>query len=236
MTQPLWPDGPLLDGDPAVFPLGMDAVLLADFAHPRAGDRILDLGTGCGVLPLLLLWERRDATACAMDISADACRLAHRNLTRNGLAERCRVLEGDLRAHRTLLAPGDFDLTVSNPPYFAAERGRAAQGTMRSARQDESCTLMQLCEAAAWATRWGGRFCLVFRPERLAELFAALTAHRLTPKRLRPVHYSPDRPANLILVEARRGGSPGLIWEQDLFCTAQGQPTPEYLRIYHRSP
>ncbi len=235
MPAPLWPGGPLLEQAPEVFPLGTDSILLADFACPGARDRLLDLGTGCGILPIVLLWDRPGVTATAVELSPAACALARKNLTRNGLEQRVCLLEQDLRQFRQTLPAGGFDLTVSNPPYFPA--GSGFSGPLENARQDTLCTLPQLCAAAAWSTRWGGRFCLVFPPARLCELFAALTECGFAPKRIRPVHHAPGLPVNLLLVEARRGGKPGLVWEPDLYLhTAQGQESPEYQRIYRRTP
>ena len=114
--------------------------------------------------------------------------------------------------------------------------GYDAAAGLQNARGDGTCTLDDLCCAAAWATRWGGRFCLVFRPDRIAQLFVALDRAGFAPKRLRPVHHDAASAANLVLVEARRGGKPGLIWEKDLsLYTAQGQESPELRNIYHRA-
>ena len=235
MSDTLWPGGPVLSQSAEVFPLGTDAVLLADFARPGRRDRILDLGTGCGVLPVLLSWENPDVAVTAVDSSPAACALARKNFEQNGLARRVTLLEADLRDYRTRLSCGAFDRTVSNPPYFSGENGFVAEGSMGYARSDLGCTLLQVCQAAAWATRWGGSFCLVYRPERIGELFSTLEQTGFTPKRLRPVHHGPGMPANLILIEARRGGRPGLRWESDLYLhTADGLESPEARRIYHR--
>ena len=233
MSQPLWKDGPVLHQAPDVFPLGTDSILLADFARPCKAERILDLGTGGGTLPVLMGFGRPDLRFTAVENDPAACPLARKNLAENGIP--AEVLEADLRHYREILPAGAFDLTVSNPPYFE-QSGGLVSNHLGAARSDRGCTLAELCAAAAWATRWGGRFCLVFRPERIPALFAALEAAGFAVKRLRPVHHSPDKPANLLLIEARRGGNPGLRWEEDLFLrTADGLDSPEVLRIYHRT-
>ena len=125
---------------------------------------------------------------------------------------------------------------VSNPPYFAAGSGLSAPDPARAAARDErSCTLDALCAAAAYLCRWGGSFALVYRPERLAELFCALNAHGLEPKRLRLVQHRFDAAPNLVLVEARRGGKPGLRVEAPLLLTGpDGGDSEEIKLIYHR--
>lgn len=236
MAETLWDGGPVLHQAPGVFPMGTDSILLAHFARPGAKDRILDLGTGSGILPVLLLSMQHRASAAAIELEPAACQLAQKNFTCNGLDARTRLISGDLRQHRTLIPAGGFDLTVSNPPYFPVGTGYDAAAGLQNARGDGTCTLDDLCCAAAWATRWGGRFCLVFRPDRIAQLFVALDRAGFAPKRLRPVHHDAASAANLVLVEARRGGKPGLIWEKDLsLYTAQGQESPELRNIYHRA-
>lgn len=231
----LWNGGPTLEQAPGVFPMGTDSILLAAFAQMGPRDRLLDLGTGTGILPLLLLYERPDATATAVERDARACDLARRNFLRNGLQMRADVLEGDLRDYRALLPAGSFDYAVSNPPYFAAGTGRTAGAGLEYARGDGKCTLAELCQAAAWAVRWGGKFSLVFRPERLCDLITVLRETGFEPKRLCPVHHRQGAPVNLILLEARRGGNPGLTWEQDLYLyESDGAETPQLRQIYRR--
>lgn len=235
MPETLWDGGPILHQAPGVFPMGTDSILLADFSHAGKRAKILDLGTGSGILPVLLLSSHPTATAAAVELNPDACRLAAQNVQCNGLSDRMRLISGDLRQYRELIPAGAFDLTVSNPPYFETGSGYDAADGLKTARGDSTCTLEDLCAAAGWATRWGGRFCLVFRPERLCSLFVCLKNAGFEPKRLRPVHHHPSAPVNLVLVEARRGGSPGLSWEQDLYLyTPEGQESPELRRIYRR--
>lgn len=235
MAETLWDGGPLLHQSPGVFPMGTDSILLADFARPGPKDRVLDLGTGTGLLPILLLFSRPRLTASAIEKSPEACQTAQKNFHCNGLSDRIRLIPGDLREHRSLIPTGQFDLTISNPPYFPAGSGPDAGSGLKDARGDATCTLDDLCQAAAWATRWGGSFCLVFRPDRLSELFLSLKNAGFEPKRIRPVHHTAHSAVNLILVEARRGGNPGLIWEKDLYLRDEtGMESPELRRIYRR--
>lgn len=235
MPETLWDGGPILNQAPGVFPMGTDSILLADFARPGPRDRILDLGTGTGILPILLLFDRPGTTGAAVELEEGACSLARSNFETNSLSDRIRLIPGDLRQHRQLIPTGQFDLTVSNPPYFGVGSGPDAASGLKNARGDGTCTLEDLCQAAAWATRWGGNFCLVFRPDRLCDLILALRSSGFEPKRIRPVHHTHASPVNLILVEARRGGNPGLIWEKDLYLRDEsGNETPELQRIYRR--
>ena len=146
------------------------------------------------------------------------------------------MLAGDIRTHRSLFRTGSFDLAVANPPYFPVGSGAAAPDPGRAAAREEgSCTLEELCAAAAWLLRTGGSFCLVHRPERLSELFCALSAHGLEPKRLRLVCPRESSAPSLVLAEARRGGRPGLQIEPALVLSdAAGNESAEVKRIYRR--
>ena len=235
MPETLWDGGPILNQAPGVFPMGTDSILLADFARPGPRDRVLDLGTGTGILPILLLFDRPRLTAAAVELEERATELAASNFEANGLSDWIRLIPGDLRQHRQLIPTGQFDLTVSNPPYFGVGSGPDAASGLKNARGDGTCTLEDLCQAAAWATRWGGNFCLVFRPDRLCDLIVSLRNAGFEPKRIRPVHHTRSSPVNLILVEARRGGNPGLTWEKDLYLRDDsGNETLELQRIYRR--
>lgn len=234
MDDALWAGGPVLSRRPGVFPAGTDAMLLGDFARLGKSDRVLDLGTGSGILMLLLLHGHPGRRAVGMDISPEACTLARENLSRNGLAKQAEVLQGDFSGHRTLLSPGSFDYAVANPPYFSAGSGKQAGGGLALAREEGAGSLDAVCRAAAWGLRWGGDFALCFRPERLADLTVALREAGLEPKRLRLVRHRAGAPIFLLLLEARRGGKPGLRWEPELILQgADGRDSAEYRRIYH---
>ena len=192
-----WPDG--------VFPLGSDALALGEFATLRPRWKVCDLGTGSGAL--LLLLARRESTISLTGVESDelSARTAQNNLQANHLPGA--IFQQDLR--KTDLPAGSFDLVISNPPYFAAGSGK---GTGQ-ARHEEQCSLPELCTAAARLLRNGGRFALCHRPERLADIFCALRAAHLEPKRMKLVSHSPAHPPFLVLVEAVRQGRPGLTVE-----------------------
>ena len=231
----LWPGGPRFFAAPGVFPLGTDSVLLADFAVVRGAGRILDLGCGGGVLAVLLALRAPEAFVEGVDLSPEAVALCRRNLAENGLAARSAVREGDLRAYKTLLTAGEYDLAVANPPYFPEGSGYTAPDPRRAAARDErNCRLEDVLAAARHALRWGGRFALVHRPERLSEALCAMTAAGLEPKRLRLVQPREGEKPNLFLVEGRRGGKPGLEILPPLpLAGADGTDSAEVKRIYH---
>ena len=216
------------------FRFGTDAVLLSDFASARRRDRVCDLGTGTGVIPLLLYARESTITADAVEIQPDMAKMAARSVALNGLEEKIRVLAGDLREIRTLLPHAQYDLVTCNPPY-----GKAG-GTLlnpdagkRLARHEESCAISDVTRAAALLLRSGGRFCCIFPAARMLELLDALRAQRLEPKRLRLVHSNARKAAHLCLAEGMLDARPGMMVEPPLVIYGEdGQYTREMRQIY----
>lgn len=232
--ETLW-GGLTLESAPGVFPLTTDTVVLADFVRLRPRSRVCDLGCGSVALGLLLCARRDDCTVTGVELQPEACALSRKNVDRNGLTARITVLQGDLRQHRQLLPVGRFTDVVSNPPYFPAAVPAAPSPQRATARSQLSCTVEELARAAAWGLQWGGRFSLVYRPELLPDLFCALRESGLEPKRLRPVRHRMGLTPSVVLLEAVKGGKPGLVWEPDLLLESDdGTPSPEFLRIYRR--
>ena len=228
----LWGGVRLQTGDQ--FPLGTDSVLLADFAAFAREARIADLGCGCGAVGLMLLAKDPSQRVTGVELSPEAAALARENAARSARSDRFTVLEGDLRRYRALLPANSFSGVIANPPYFPAGSGRASR-TLESARSETSCTLMDLCRCASWLLRFGGAFCLVHKPERLAELCCVLRACRLEPKRLRLARHRANAAPCLVLLESRLGGRPGLVWQDDLILfNPDGSESAEARRIYHR--
>ncbi len=194
---------------------GEDALLLADFAAPRTGERVCDLGTGCGAIALRLCTNFAPAAVHGVDIDPAAVVLATRSAQAFGGTPTPTFAVGDWSDPASLGRAGVYDLVVCNPPYFPpASGGVSADAARRRARHEQADTLTAVCTAAARLLRYGGRLCLCHRPERLAAVLAALTAAGLEPKRLCPVRHAADAPPWLLLIEAKRGGKPGLIWEE----------------------
>ena len=233
--EALWPGGPVFRQAEHVR-LGTDTVLLADFVKTEGRLRGIDLGCASGALMLLLLARAPRLSMTGLEIEAEAAERARENMAANGLEGRSEIITGDLREHRTLFAAGSFDLVAANPPYYPAGSGLVSADPRRAAARGElTCTLGDLCAAAAFLCRTGGSVCLVHKPERLSELFCALSAAGIEPKRLRLVCPRPASAPNLVLVEGRRGGHPGLIIEPPLLLRdADGADSAELRRIYRR--
>lgn len=230
----LWPGGPRFRQAAGGFPLSTDSVLLAHFVSGLRARRLIDLGCGAGVLTVLLAQARPGARIDGVEIQPAAFSLCRENLLENGY-DASGLVCGDLRRHRELFTAGAYDLVVSNPPYFPPKSGGTAPEDSRAAARDERfCSLDELCCAAKYLCRWGGSFAIVHRPERLAEICCRMSLNGLEPKRLRMVQYKKDSPPNLILVEARRGGRPGLSIEAPLILTEDGADSAEVKSIYHR--
>ena len=228
----LWPRGPVLLASPETQKPGTDSVLLAGAAGP--GKTIADLGCGAGVVALLLAWDRPDSRVTGLELSPAACEIARRAVLENGLEDRVTIRQADLRDRASLPQAGSFDCAVSNPPYFSLGSGAAAKGSRPQQRSEETCQIQELCQAAAHLVRWGGTFTVVYRPERLVDLFTALRHAALEPKRLHLVRHRPEAPVSLVLVQAKRGGKPGLSLEELTLYDAQGRETAAYRRLYHK--
>ena len=232
----LWEGGPAF-AQAEHFRLSTDCVLLADFVNVAGRKRGIDLGCASGAIALLLLWRSPRLHMTGLEPLEDAAELAEKNMERNALQDRSRIICGDIRRHRELFKSGSFDLVAANPPYFPVERGKLSPDEKRSgARGEVSCSLEDICAAASYLCCTGGSFSVVYKPERLSELFCAMTAHGLEPKRLRLVCYRQDSAPSLVLVEGRRGGKPRLDILPPLILTGpDGGDSQEVLRIYHRN-
>ena len=215
---------------------GADALFLARFASPRPGERVVDLGTGCGILPVLLLRDSAAAHVTGVEIQPAAAALARRSVARSGLDGRAAVLCASWTDLDGLLPREGFHLVVCNPPYFPPGSGReSASPAARLARHEQPGTLDEVVAAASRLLRFGGRFCLCHRPERLADVVAALRRRGLEPKRLRMVQHDAAGAPGLVLLECRRGGKPGLRAEPTLLLYGpDGRETAEHRRAYFR--
>lgn len=235
MFDELWAGGPKFHQAEYGFKLGTDSVLLAHFTNPGRARKILDLGCGAGVLTVLTAYKAPRAQVMGIEIQPESAEVCKLNMAANGFDPE-QILLGDLREHRNLFEAGSFDLVISNPPYFTANSGYTAPDEKRATARDErSCSMDDLCKAAGYLVKWGGTFTVVHRPERLSELLCKLTKYGLEPKRLRLVSHKATSAPNLILVEARRGGKPGLTIEPPLILAKDdGSDTEEIQKIYHR--
>ena len=215
---------------PGAFPLSTDTIALAGFVKLPRGAKVLDLGAGCGSLGLLLCAQWDDCTVTGIEIDENAHLCALQNARENNISHRLCSIRADLREIPGQIAPGSFHCCVSNPPYY-----RAGPQSSRTplARREDTCSLDELMKAAAWALKYGGDFYIVHKPERLAEICTCASRHQLEPKQLCLLRHRPDDPVSLIMLQCRKGGKPGLIWQEASLFDPQGQPTAYYRSIYH---
>ena len=208
------------------FPLSTDSMVLADFVRLPKNARVLDLGSGCGTLGLLLCARDDSCTVTGVELEETAHTAALENIRRNGLEGRLSSICADLRS----MPPDSFQVCVSNPPYFS---GGERHSRTPTARSEDTCTPAELFAAAARSLRYGGDFFLVHKPERLAQLCFEASSAGLEPKRLRLVRHRPGAPISLILLSCRRGGKPGLQIDELTLYHPDGTPTDDCRRIYH---
>lgn len=218
------------------FRFSMDSVLLSDFATLQNRIKVCDLGTGTGIIPLLLFGRNNTITCDAVEILPGAAERAARSMKLNGVDSNITVQCADLRNIREILPHAQYTLVTSNPPYAAS--GSAIPSpypSIQGARQEETCTFEDIVSAAHWLLKYHGRFCFMLPAHRLAEAFATLRSFQLEPKRLRMVHSNAGKEARLVLVEAMKGVSSGVkIMAPLIVHNDDGTDTDELKRIYHQ--
>ncbi len=197
--------------NPAAFCFSIDAVLLAHFAWVKPGDLVCDLGTGTGVIPLLLSAISRADHIYGLEIQPEMADMARRSVLLNGLDDKITIETGDLREAVLRYGSSRFDLVATNPPYHRLRRGELNQTDAQTlARHEVLCTLEDVVTAGSQIVKSRGRFALVHRPERLTDILLAMRQRQLEPKRLQLVHPRAGEPASILLVEAVKDGRPGL--------------------------
>ena len=224
------PNGLTLSLCDGAFPLSTDSMVLSHFARLPKNARVLDLGSGCGTLGLLLCSKDPNCHVTGVELDPLAHEEALENIRRNNLESRMESICADLRSVSERFSPGSFSCCISNPPYFGAG---APSRSLPTARQEGSCTPEDLFSCGSRALKFGGDFFLVHKPERLAELIATAAKYSLEAKRLCLLRHRQDAPVNLILLQLRKGAKPGLQWEEIVLHHADGSPTPVYKEIYH---
>lgn len=223
-------NGYTLEIAPGAFPLSTDSMVLADFVKLPRQAKVLDLGSGCGTIGMLLCAKDSGCTVTGIELDENAHAAALRNCENNGLQSRLQSICADLTAITGMVAPGSFDVCVSNPPYFTA--GFLSRSTP-TARHEQACSLEALIKSAAFSLKFGGDFYLVHKPERLAEIISTACRHKLEPKRLSLLRHKENGPVALVLVQCRKGAKPGLMWEEISLHRKDGTQTQDYKRIYH---
>ncbi len=215
---------------PGAFPLSTDSIALAHFAKLPRNARVLDLGSGCGTLGLYLCALDDNCYVTGVEIDENAHKTALLNAADNGISHRLNSLCAPIQNIPEIFTPGQFSVCISNPPYFSA--GPQSEKNP-IARREDLCPLPNLFRSASWALQYGGDLFLVHRPERLSELCALGAANNLEAKRILLLRHKEGGPVALILLQFRKGGKPGLFWEEEFLFHTDGRKSDYYRRLYH---
>ena len=220
--------------NPEKFCFGMDAVLLSGFARAKEGDKVLDLGTGTGIIPILMEAKTKAFHLTGLEIQEESADIARRSVALNGMEERIRIVQGDIKESGTLFGAASFDVVTCNPPYMIGQHGLTNPEAPKAiARHEILCTLEDVIGQTAKLLCPGGNFFLVHRPFRLAEIMVLLCRYKLEPKRMRLVYPFADKEPNMVLIEAKRGGKPRMTVEKPLIVYKEpGIYMPEIYEIY----
>lgn len=212
----------------------MDAVLLSGFARAGAGNRVLDLGTGTGIIPILMEAKTQAEHFVGLEIQPDSADMAMRSVVLNGLENKIEIVTGDIKEADKLFGAASFHVVTSNPPYMTEHHGLTNPEEPKAiARHELLCSLEDVIAQAAKLLVPGGNFYMVHRPFRLADIMVLLRKYRLEPKRMKLVYPFIDREPNMVLLEANRGGRPRLTVEKPLIVYREpGVYTDEIYEIY----
>ena len=216
------------------FCFGMDAVLLSGFASVKPGERALDLGTGTGIIPLLLSAKTKGDHFTGLEIQTEIMKMAQRSVALNGLEKKIDIIQGDIKEASRIFGAASFDVVTSNPPYMNDAHGLKNPGDVKAiSRHEVLCTLEDVVREGTKALKPGGRFYMVHRPHRLAEIITVMRQYKLEPKRMKFVHPFADKDANMVLIEAVRGGGAWLKLEPPVIVYKEpGAYTDEIYEIY----
>ena len=220
--------------NPEKFCFGMDAVLLSGFARVKPGARVLDMGTGTGIIPILLEGKTKASHLTGLEIQEESADMARRSILLNHLEEKIDIVTGDIKEAGNLFQAASFDVVTCNPPYMIGQHGITNPDTPKAiARHEVLCTLEDVVKNAAFLLKPGGYFFMVHRPFRLAEIITIMTKYKLEPKRMQLVHPYVDKEPNMVLIEGCRGGKSRMTVEKPLIVyKAQNEYTDEIYEIY----
>lgn len=220
--------------DPDKFCFGMDAVLLSGFAKVKKGETALDLGTGTGIIPILLKTKTNGKHFTGLEIQKECADMAGRSVRYNHLEDDVEIVRGDIKEAADIFGAASFDVVTSNPPYMIGQHGLQNPYMAKAiARHEILCTLEDVVSQTAKVLKDRGRFYMVHRPFRLVEIFQVLTRYKLEPKRMQLVYPFKDREPNMVLIEALKGGNSRITVEKPLIVYEKpGVYTEEILKIY----
>lgn len=220
--------------DPGRFCFGMDAVLLSGFVTVRPGAKVIDLGTGTGIIPILLEAKTEASHLVGLEIQEESADMAIRSVKLNHLEDKISIVTGDIKEADQLFEAASFDVVTSNPPYMIGRHGLTNDSDAKSiARHEVLCTLEDVVSQAARLLKPGGSFFMVHRPFRLAEIMITLSKYKLEPKRMQLVYPYVDKEPNMVLIQAVRGGKPRMTVEKPLIVYKEpGVYTDEIYDVY----
>lgn len=220
--------------DPERFCFGMDAVLLSGFAKAKEGDHVIDLGTGTGIIPILMEAKTKASNLVGLEIQPESADMAQRSVELNHLEKKIRIVVGDIREASSIFGAATFDVVTSNPPYMTEHHGITNEKSPKAiARHELLCTLEDVISQAAKLLRPGGSFYMVHRPFRLVDIMVLMREYHLEPKRMKLVYPYIDKDPNMVLIEGLRGGRPRLTVERPLIVyQSPGVYTDEIYDIY----
>ncbi len=202
---------------PGKFCFGMDAVLLSNFSRVKKGEKVLDLGTGTGIIPILLTAKTEGETFVGLEIQEESADMARRSVFHNHLEEKVEIVTGDIKEAANIFGLASFDAITTNPPYMIGKHGIANESDTKAiARHEVLCTLDDILRESARVLKPRGRFYMVHRPFRLAEILSKMVEVGIEPKRMRMVHPFIDKEPNLVLIEGMRGANSRMTVERPL--------------------
>lgn len=203
--------------NPSKFCFGMDAVLLSNFARVKKGEKVLDIGTGTGIIPILLEAKTEGEHFTGLEIQEENADMARRSVAYNHLEDKIDIVTGDVKEAVNLFGSVFFDVVTTNPPYMIGAHGLQNKDSAKAiARHEVLCDLDDILRESAKVLRPGGRFYMVHRPFRLAEILSKMCAYKIEPKRMRLVHPYIDKEPNMVLIEGSRGGNSRMTVEPPL--------------------